>query len=55
MIDIPGHGKDIVGAIISCDKIYLKENICMVGTPEADDCKKRMDAHAMMGERNLAG
>ena len=23
----------------------------MVGTPEADDCKKIMDAHAMIGEK----
>ena len=23
----------------------------MVGTPEADDCKKRMDVHAIIGEK----
>ena len=23
----------------------------MIGTPEADDCKKRMDVHAMIGEK----
>ena len=23
----------------------------MVGTPEADDCEKRMDAHAMIGKK----
>ena len=40
MIGALGHGKDIVDAIDACDKRYLKEKMCMVGTPEADDCKK---------------
>ena len=51
MIGIPGHEKDIVDAINACDKRYLKDKMCMVGTPEADDCKQRMDAHAMIGEK----
>ena len=51
MIGALGHGKDIVDAINACDKRYLKEKMCMVGTPEAGDCKKRMDAHAMIGEK----
>ena len=38
-------------AINACDKKYLKEKMCIVGTPEAEDCKKRMDAHAMIGEK----
>ena len=38
-------------AIDACDKIYLKEKMCIVGTPETDDCKKIMDAHAMIGEK----
>ena len=25
--------------------------MCMVGTPEADDCEKRMDAHATIGKK----
>ena len=25
--------------------------MCMVGTPEPDDCKKRMDTHALIGEK----
>ena len=52
MIGAPGHGKVIVDAINTCDKRYLKEKMCMVGTPEADDCKKRMDAHATIGEKS---
>ena len=50
MIGASGHGKDIVDAINACDKIYLKEKNCMIGTPEADDYTKRMDAHAMIGD-----
>ena len=51
MIGAPGYGKGIVDAINACDKKYLKEKMCMAGTPEADDCKKRMDDHAMIGEK----
>ena len=51
MIGAPEHGKDIVNTINACDKSYLKEKMCMVGTPEADDCKKRIDAHAIIGEK----
>ena len=51
MIGVTGHVKDIVDAINSCDKRYLKEKMCMVGTLEADDCKKIMNAHAMIGEK----
>ena len=40
MIGAPGRGKDIVDAINACDKRYLEEKMCMVGTPEADDYKK---------------
>ena len=47
MIDAPGYGKDIVNAINSCDKRYLKEKICMVGTPEVKDITKRMKNHHM--------
>ena len=51
MIGAPEHEKDIVNAINACNKRYLKEKMCMAGTPEADDCKKRMDAHVMIGEK----
>ena len=51
MIGKPGHGKDIVDAINACEKGYLKEKIYMVGIPEAGGCKKRMDTHAMIGEK----
>ena len=51
MIGAPGHGKDIVDSINACDKRYLKEKMCMIGTPEADDCTKRIDAHAMIGDK----
>ena len=48
MIGAPGHGKDIVDTINSCDKRYLKEKMCMIETPEADDSTKRIDAHTMI-------
>ena len=57
MTGAPGHGKDIVDTINACDKRYLKEKMCNIGTPEADDSTKRMDAHAMIGDKksNLVG
>ena len=51
MISAPGHGKDIVDTINACDKRYLKEKMCMIGTPESEDSTKRMDAHAMIGNK----
>ena len=51
MIGAPGHGKDIVDTINSCDKGYLKEKMYMIRTPEADDSTKIMDAHAMIGNK----
>ena len=55
MIGASGHGKDIVDAINACDKRYLKGKWCMIGTLEAEDSTKRMDAHAMIGNKNLVG
>ena len=52
MIGAPGHGKDIVDAINACEKRYLKEKMCMAGTPEADDYNKIMDAHTMIREKS---
>ena len=37
MIGDPGHGKDVVDGINACDKRYFMGEICMIGTPEADD------------------
>ena len=51
MIGAPGHGKDIVDTINTCDKRYLKEKMYIIGTPEADDSTKRMDAHTMIGNK----
>ena len=50
MVSAPGHGKDIVDTINACVKRYLKEKMFMIGTSEADDSTKRMDAHAMIGD-----
>ena len=41
MLDASEHGKDIVDAINACDKRYIKEQMCMIRTPEADDNKKK--------------
>ena len=51
MIGTPVHENDIVDAINTCDKRYLKEKMSMFGTPEDDDCKKRIDVHAIIGEK----
>ena len=37
MIEVPGHGKDVVDGINFCDKRYLIGEMCMIGTPEVDD------------------
>ena len=54
MIGAPEHGKDIVDAIKACDKRYLKEKMCTIGTPEVDDSTKRMDVHAMIGDKKFS-
>ena len=54
MIDTPGHQKDIVDAINTCEKIYLKEKMCVIGTPENDDCKNRINNHVMIGEKTFS-
>ena len=48
MIGTPGHGKDVVDSTNVCDKRYLKGKMCMFGTPEADNCNKRMMTHSMI-------
>ena len=37
-------------AINDCDKRYMKENMCMIGTSEAYDSTIRMEAHIMVGK-----
>ncbi len=41
-IGAPGHGKDIVDGLNATDKMYLKKQMCMIGTPESNDSQKRM-------------
>ena len=54
MIGVPGHGKDIVDTINTCDKRYLKEKNMPSWNPEADDCKEIMNAHAMIREKRFS-
>ena len=48
MIGAPGHGKDLVDGINAIDTRYLKGKMCMIGTPEVDDCSKRIKSHSMI-------
>ena len=43
----PGHGKDIVDGLNATDKHFLQGKMCIIGSPEANDGKKRMAAHSM--------
>ena len=52
MIGAPDHGKDVVHGINACDKRYLKGKMCIIGTPEADDCSKKMMTHSMIGNEH---
>ena len=49
IVGVLGYWKDIVDAINACDKRYMKENMCLIGTSEADDSTIRMEAHIMVG------
>ena len=44
----PGHGKDIVDGLNATDKHFLQGKMCIIGSPEANDGKKRMAAHSMV-------
>ena len=46
-IGAPGHGKDIVDGINATNKKYLASMMCMTGTPESNDSKKRMATESM--------
>ena len=48
MIGSLGHGKDIVDCINSCDKRFLKVNICMISIPKGGDYNNRMISHLMI-------
>ena len=48
MIGTPGHGKDLIDGINTSNKRYLKDKMCMIRTPEADDCSKRIKVHSMI-------
>ena len=57
-VSAPGHGRDLVDGLNAVDKTYLRQMMCMIGVPEANDGEKRMAAHAMAerasgGERKL--
>ena len=54
MIGAPDHGKDLVDSINASNKIYLKCKIYMIGTPEADNCSKRIKAHSMIGNAHYS-
>jgi hypothetical protein len=53
-IGAPGHGKDIVDGLNATDKMYLKKQMCMIGTPESNDSQKRMEAHSMTETASLS-
>ena len=54
MIGAPDHDKDIVDGINESDKRYLKGKMCMIGTPEVDNCSKRIKAHSMIGNAHYS-
>jgi hypothetical protein len=47
-IGAPGHGKDIVDGLNATDKRFLKGEICLIGSPEANNFAQRMVAHSMV-------
>jgi len=54
MISAQGHGRDLVDGIKSSDKRYLKGKMCMIGAPEVDDCRKRINGHSMIGNAHCS-
>ena len=48
MIGASGYWKEFMDAINACDKIYLKDKMHMVGTPEADDSAKIMKDYTIV-------
>ena len=48
IIGTPRHGKNVVSGYNTCDKRYLIGNIFMIGTPEVDDSKSRMNVDSMV-------
>ena len=53
-IGAPGHGKDLVDGLNATDKVYLRQMMCMIGTPEANDSAALMAAHSMVGDAKMS-
>jgi hypothetical protein len=47
-VGAPGHGKDIVDGINAIDKHFLAGKMCMIGTQEANNKPKLMQAASMI-------
>jgi hypothetical protein len=56
-VGAPGHGKDVVDGINAIDKRFLAGKMCLIGTPEANDRPKLMQAASMIenATKSLAG
>ena len=54
MIGVPCHGKNLVDGINASDKRYLKGKICMIETPEVNNCSKRIQVHSMIGNSHYS-
>ena len=50
MIETSGRGKDVIDRINTCDKRYLIEKQCMIGTPEKDDNESRIYTYSIVGK-----
>ena len=44
------YGKYTVNGIHICNRQYLIDKMCLVGTREAEDSTKRLEAHYMIGD-----
>ena len=49
------HGKDKVDGLNATDKRFLKVKMCLIGSPEANDGKKRMEALKTVLPTNALG
>ena len=50
MIVTSGRGKDMIDRINTCDKRYMMEKQCMIGTPEKDDNESRIYTYSIVGK-----
>lgn len=53
-VGAPGHGKDIVDGINATDKRFLQKQMCMIGTPECNDDKFRIEAASVIEDANAS-